>query len=114
MKLLNSDGGLRVFKGLDLNFFEINNIRKTIHDIYGMSKKIEYIDKRSDKVFIDSQTEINYAVSDSVRQEFNEIMALVDVRERVFNTMVRIPEVVVKFNLSPLGGYGMVGYGMRN
>ena len=85
--------------------FSPQHIDSLVYNLYGRSKKLEYTDSRNDKISINNQEALEYAVSDSAKQYYEEYIRSLQLLGKPLPNPFVIPQVEVKLIVStpPLG-----------
>lgn len=80
----------------------LQNIKNLVNNQYGMEKRLEYNDSRNDKIMINNQEALGYAVNDSAKQYYEEYIRSLQLLGKTLPSPFVIPQVEVKFIVSTM------------
>ena len=88
----------------DFVLFNIKNLVSPtkINNLYGVEKKLEYNDSRNDKITINNQEALLYALIDSAKQYYDEYLRSLQLLSKQIPNPFILPQVEVKFIVSDL------------
>jgi Ca2+-binding EF-hand superfamily protein len=84
--------------------FILYNIKGLVTNLYGIEKRLEYNDSRNDKITIDNQETLMYALIDSTKQQYDEYMRSLQLLSKPPPNPFVIPQVEIKLIVSNVSG----------
>lgn len=90
--------------------FEFYAVRNQINNIYGCDKKLEYIDSKNDKISINNQEALIFALIDSSHQHYEEFIRSHQLLGKSIPNPLIIPQIEIKFLVSSIQYNGYSNY----